>query len=792
MKALKILFHFLGSVYLAIILILVSAVMVIAGTIIESRTESHLLAAQWTYAHPFFGILLWLFFINILFAALRRWPFKWKHLPFLITHLGLLMIFGGTILKNKIGLQGHLTILEGSGSQQVILPHTLALHIEKKEQVSIPNRTAQFALNMYNKQTLYQSPEFPDLTFKVIGYCPHVRDQMETWIKGDHAYISGYPPLQVHKWTENDLPAFERLELGTGDSFWNVLAIHTDQVQKAIKETYLKELKVLIQSKANSKNILELSLENSLKKPISFDNGTLALSLYMPYSSTGCFEDPHLQIEWQSLDSEEKESSKIALQGNHSLYNLMETDSWLGISRFSVDLQRDHPTLVLIEDKDKDLHLCTFDCAGRLNATSFNSSNLNNLIVYDEGFGGYAVQAKLPFHDFPTNRKAKEVAYSKILAEQIGQATQNAVNLAAPLALFKNACEAAQVNFPQAFITFLNTWHESYLLLFPDGKMSPTLTKVFDQMNWNETEILDREACEWICLLFDRLDYPIQQGNQLIEFLEKNKWPFLSSLKQDQLILKRADLLNRLAQQIFSIAAQLPPQSCKTHLTANEKAKLLSAYFRAHEIDYRILTPSYDYSEEDYSQLAHKEKSTNWDGTIETPLTMRYLPEPAPTKIEDRHGCILIETKEGKETERMALPYQNSPTGLKWPIMNGRYIVRFQPELVEIPYRIRLRQGREIYYPQTQQPYSYESDILIAQGNDKPEAKTLSMNHVHETWDGYRFYLAGMSSATDQGIKRVQIVVNHDPAKYLLTYPGALIVFMGIILLFWLKPYRVK
>ena len=52
---------------------------------------------------------------------------------------------------------------------------------------------------------------------------------------------------------------------------------------------------------------------------------------------------------------------------------------------------------------------------------------------------------------------------------------------------------------------------------------------------------------------------------------------------------------------------------------------------------------------------------------------------------------------------------------------------------------IRLRQAREIHYPHTQQPYSYESDILIAQHDGEPVEKTLSMNHVHETWDGYRF-----------------------------------------------------
>ena len=33
----------------------------------------------------------------------------------------------------------------------------------------------------------------------------------------------------------------------------------------------------------------------------------------------------------------------------------------------------------------------------------------------------------------------------------------------------------------------------------------------------------------------------------------------------------------------------------------------------------------------------------------------------------------------------------------------------------------------------------------------------------------------------------LQIVVNYDPAKYWLTYPGAIILSLGILLLFWQK-----
>ncbi|MBA3817208.1 MAG: cytochrome c biogenesis protein ResB, partial [Parachlamydiaceae bacterium] len=139
----------------------------------------------------------------------------------------------------------------------------------------------------------------------------------------------------------------------------------------------------------------------------------------------------------------------------------------------------------------------------------------------------------------------------------------------------------------------------------------------------------------------------------------------------------------------------------------------------------------------------------------------------------------------------LSLGYDRFAQGLKWPILNGAYLLRFQPLFEEIPYNIRLRQAHQINYANSQQALSYESDIIVTDlRSGESFEKTISMNQVHETWDGYRFYLSNITSGDESSVKRIQIVVNHDPAKYWLTYPGAIILSLGIILLFWMKPYR--
>ena len=450
------------------------------------------------------------------------------------------MIFGGAILKNKIGLQGDLNVWEGSGSRQLLLPHTYALQVEKRNENQSDNYTANIPIRMNQKQAIYKSKEFPNLSFKVAAYCPHVRDKLESWIKGNYATISGHPPLQVNNWQPSDPLKYEQLPLDQTSAGWNVGAMRTEYTSNLIRKAYLNGLSLHISSKINPEKSLDLNPEDNLEKPLSFDNGILCISLSLCYSTIKAFENPHLTIRWQSSHSEEEEITTIALQGNQALYNLIQTDSWLGVSRFNIDLKRDQPTFLMIEDQFDDVHLCSFDSHGRVHGLAFCHSGLDSLIVYDEGFGGYAVQTHLPYPPIASSRKDKEKADGKILSLQIHQAANHSIHLSPPLAMFKKACEKAQVNLPDAFIEFLTIWQQSYQLLFPNIDINSPLKEVLEEINWQDAEDPeDRQACQWVRMLFERLEYPMLNGGEMIDFLEANKWPLVNDLKQDRLLNER-------------------------------------------------------------------------------------------------------------------------------------------------------------------------------------------------------------------------------------------------------------
>lgn len=481
----KAIFRFIGSLPFALILISTTACFAIIGTFLESITDSHRYAAFFTYGSPFFSLLLWGFFLNILISALRRYPFKRSHIPFLITHFGMLMVLGGTLIKHYFGTQGTMTIIEGSSSDEIFLPESYALSIESKEDASPKFYALHPRFVRYSHALPVDTlplPSHQDFKVTLLDYAPNSYEIVDSWIKQKHTSIFGLPPIPVQQLSSNDeLPSPYRfkLPLSTTDT-WNLFAVKTDDVIELAKKVYQKVL-------VNPSSTL--------------------------------------------LVAQEKEDSYLFLMTKQ----------------------------------------------GEIASTFHRQGNSERILAYDDGYLGYSIEASFP---------------------ELAEAVQ-----------------------------------------------------------------------------------------------------------------------------------------------------------------------------------------------LESPLSLRHQVIPPTKKLENNIPCIAVRFEKGSKQETTTLCYNPVGNGFKWPVLNGTFLVRFQPMVQEIPYRLRLRQARQINYAGTQQPYSFESDLIITdKATGQSVESSISMNNVHETWDGYRFYLANISPPDQGSLKRVQIVVNRDPAKYFLTYPGACFMVLGILLLFFGRP----
>jgi len=476
------LIRFLGSIYLAIFLISSTALFVIAGTVLESLTASHRYAAHFTYSNPLFKALLWGFFLNILISALLRWPFRQKHVPFLVTHLGLLMLLGGTLIKAYYGTQGSLLITEGSSSAELLLPDTYSIRLWARDK-----RSEQYPLSQ-DLSLSVDKGKLPEISIDLAAYAPHSQVSYESWIKRDQVFIQGLKPFAVHPEPKGPpFPISSKVRLN--GQVWDLMAFKTEE------------------------------------------SATLARKIY-------------------------QQGLKIS-----------------GEAPFKIEVAHS-PTLLFL-DTPENVVLYTFDKKGHVQEELYPKSSPKAMAVYDQGYGGYFSFAKI----------------------------------------------------------------------------------------------------------------------------EKE--------------------------------------------------------------------------------------------TFESLLQCRCLPQPPSQMLEENIPQITLRLRNSDNQDFITLPFERQATGLKWPVLKGQYLARFQPLLEKIPYRVRLRQAREIKYPHSTQPFSYESDLIFTElKTGRQIEKTISMNNVHETWDGYRFYLANITTGDLGSIKKVQIIVNRDPAKYWLTYPGAFFLSAGIFLLFWLRPYR--
>lgn len=798
MKIIKLIYRFLGGIQFAIVLIASLAVTVVIGTFIESKTDSHLFAARFTYSNPLFRTLLFGFFINILFATLRRWPFKIRHIPFIITHIGLLMILGGTIIKSYFGVQGSMSISEGSGSDRIFLADTYVLQAEKRHPINqhiLMRDHYVFNQNFFGELSFDEEngllKPFPELSIKLLESYPNSYEKIETWIKGSQGFIEGFPPFKVYEIeafeSSEKLPISSQIHFShSSNRQWNIMAFRTDHIKDIAERVYLQDLTVHIKDTRTGKSILQAKLNKGIKEQLKWDGGSAHLNLQLDFSRVTGLDLPFLKVYYSINGQKQTEQVDIALNGPKSLLNENKLTSYLGSSSFTIDLERE-PVFLFIQDLQGDIHFFAFNEFGEIHAQSFRNDNLESYVVYDQGYGGYFTQVKVPSES--QSRREKEFNVLHQIAYKMKEALKQDPSLSLPLLMLQEACQKAHVDFVNTFLAYLYLWDKSHSWHYNENLSLPSpMLEVFSYLDLNSLSIEEKKGCFWNCILFSAIENHLLQGKNLIDYLKKEHWPLIDELlKAKDSMLSNSEqieeILSTLGAQVFSIASDLPDieKFDFTNIKPEKKALLFSAYLRAHNIHYRnfiqTITPKLD------AEFI----------VVESPITFIRKPIKPLNKLEDNLPSVVLELRSDEIKEKVAFTYDKFGTGLKLPVLNGKYLMRFQPRFIHIPYRIRLRDARQINYANSTQPYSFESDLLISDKRSGTSIETtISMNHVYETWDGYRFYLANISPPLENSVQRIQLVINYDPAKYFLTYPGAIILSLGILLLFWMRPYAKK
>lgn len=117
-------FKFFASLKLAIFLLATLMIVLAAGTILESL-EGAEAAKLIIYDSPAFQVLLILLALNLMTSAFDRLPWKVKHIGFVLTHLGIILILAGSFITQRTMIDGQMAIGEGETEHRITLSNPL-------------------------------------------------------------------------------------------------------------------------------------------------------------------------------------------------------------------------------------------------------------------------------------------------------------------------------------------------------------------------------------------------------------------------------------------------------------------------------------------------------------------------------------------------------------------------------------------------------------------------------------------------------------------------------------------
>lgn len=135
-RVLQALMKSLGSLQLAILLLAGLVVILLAGTLVESRYDQKT-AHELVYGTGWFICFLGLLAANVFFAAVKKWPWRRHQTGFLITHIGLLMLVTSGLVSSLTGSHGLMLLVDSAEFADPLAVQTSNRVVNRRQDVVV-------------------------------------------------------------------------------------------------------------------------------------------------------------------------------------------------------------------------------------------------------------------------------------------------------------------------------------------------------------------------------------------------------------------------------------------------------------------------------------------------------------------------------------------------------------------------------------------------------------------------------------------------------------------------------
>ena len=170
---------FFASLKLAVINIVLLAIISAVGTFIESYYDLYL-AQHLVYQSIWMKIVLISFSVNLLSVMVDRWPWKKRHTPFVIAHLGIIMIIIGAFLTAEMGVDGSMRLEPGEEASSIVLnPRILSVYSSFGEGSfsELYKEQPRFILNRPSPKKPYSIPLGTE-SMEIVDYYPYAKEKV--------------------------------------------------------------------------------------------------------------------------------------------------------------------------------------------------------------------------------------------------------------------------------------------------------------------------------------------------------------------------------------------------------------------------------------------------------------------------------------------------------------------------------------------------------------------------------------------------------------------------------------
>ena len=212
-KSLRPIWKLVTSLKFAILVMVAIMCAMIVATILESYYDTPT-SQYFVYQSKWFYGVLTLFGLNILCVALSRLPWKPRHIPFLLAHLGILVLLYGSWLTYQFGIDGNLSVQEGTEESVVELNDPQLLVADASEVRSYP-------IGWRPTFMPFHGINVPEYQLRVSKWFTHA--------ESDQAFVAGdlaTPAVHLKILGGPKSPPFMRrgqdLWLWTGDIAWSI------------------------------------------------------------------------------------------------------------------------------------------------------------------------------------------------------------------------------------------------------------------------------------------------------------------------------------------------------------------------------------------------------------------------------------------------------------------------------------------------------------------------------------------------------------------------------------------